>query len=53
MNRLFEKRLVIGLALVRGLVELHGGRVEVQSDGPGKGSEFLVRLPIIPSEPEA
>ena len=38
--------LGIGLALVRGLVELHGGSVEAKSDGPGKGSEFLVRLPI-------
>ncbi len=38
--------LGIGLALVRGLVELHGGSVEVRSDGIDKGSEFLVRLPI-------
>jgi signal transduction histidine kinase len=39
--------LGIGLNLVRGLVELHGGRVEAHSDGPGKGSEFVVRLPIM------
>jgi signal transduction histidine kinase len=38
--------LGIGLALVRGLVELHGGRVEAQSSGIGKGSEFIVHLPI-------
>jgi signal transduction histidine kinase len=38
--------LGIGLALVRGLVELHGGSVEAQSDGTGMGSEFRVRLPI-------
>jgi signal transduction histidine kinase len=38
--------LGIGLALVRGLVELHGGRVEARSDGMGKGSEFRVHLPI-------
>jgi signal transduction histidine kinase/CheY-like chemotaxis protein len=38
--------LGIGLTLVRQLVELHGGRVSVRSDGPGKGSEFEVRLPI-------
>jgi CheY-like chemotaxis protein len=38
--------LGIGLALVRGLVQLHGGSVEVRSRGIGKGSEFVVRLPI-------
>src|SRR5262249_12423212 len=36
----------IGLTLVRGIVELHGGTVEARSDGPGKGSEFVVRLPL-------
>jgi CheY-like chemotaxis protein len=36
----------IGLTLVKKLVELHGGRVQAQSDGLGKGSEFLVYLPI-------
>lgn len=38
--------LGIGLALVRGLVELHGGTTEARSDGMGMGSEFIVRLPI-------
>ncbi len=38
--------LGIGLALVRGLLELHGGTIEVHSDGPGQGSEFVVRLPL-------
>jgi len=42
--------LGIGLTLVRQLTALHGGRVMVHSDGPGKGSEFIVRLPIL-SEP--
>ena len=37
--------LGIGLTLVRSLVEMHGGTVEASSDGPGKGSEFVVRLP--------
>jgi CheY-like chemotaxis protein len=41
--------LGIGLALVRGLVELHGGRVEARSAGPGRGSEFVVALPIVDS----
>jgi signal transduction histidine kinase len=38
--------LGIGLALVRGIVELHGGRVEASSDGTGRGSEFRVFLPL-------
>lgn len=37
--------LGIGLTIVRRLVELHGGTVVAHSDGPGKGSEFVVRLP--------
>jgi len=39
--------LGIGLSLVRGLVEMHGGRVEAYSEGPGKGSEFIVRLSVV------
>ncbi|NLD53585.1 MAG: PAS domain-containing protein [Burkholderiaceae bacterium] len=38
--------LGIGLALSRGLVELHGGRIDATSSGPGKGSTFTVRLPL-------
>jgi PAS domain S-box-containing protein len=39
--------LGIGLTLVRRLVELHGGAVLAHSDGPDKGSEFMVRLPAL------
>ncbi|HZW32014.1 MAG TPA: CheR family methyltransferase, partial [Isosphaeraceae bacterium] len=37
----------IGLTLVRLIVQLHGGTVEAHSDGPGKGCEFVVRLPLV------
>jgi PAS domain S-box-containing protein len=43
--------LGIGLSLVRGLVRLHGGTVEANSEGPGRGSEFVVRLPLPAQEP--
>ena len=39
--------LGLGLALVRTLAKLHGGSVEVASEGPGKGSRFTIRLPIL------
>jgi signal transduction histidine kinase len=41
--------LGIGLSLTRKLVQLHGGNVTAHSDGPGKGSVFVVRLPLVAS----
>jgi PAS domain S-box-containing protein len=56
-NRLtdgIQQGLGVGLALSRKLVELHRGRIEVKSGGVGRGSEFVVRLPVtIRVEPES
>jgi CheY-like chemotaxis protein/anti-sigma regulatory factor (Ser/Thr protein kinase) len=43
--------LGIGLTLVKSLVEMHDGRVEAQSEGPGRGSEFIVHLPVLVASP--
>ncbi|WP_439628310.1 PAS domain S-box protein [Gemmata sp.] len=60
VDRSLEKSqggLGIGLSLVRRLVDMHGGTVEARSDGHGKGSEFVVRVPVVaadrPVEPPA
>lgn len=45
--------LGIGLALAKGIVELHGGRIEVASAGTGQGSRFTVRLPNVITAPSA
>ncbi|HEX4609232.1 MAG TPA: ATP-binding protein, partial [Urbifossiella sp.] len=44
--------LGIGLALVKGLVEMHDGTVTAHSEGPGRGSTFIVTLPVLPDQPE-
>jgi PAS domain S-box-containing protein len=44
-----EGGLGLGLALVKGIAELHGGSVRAESAGKGKGSEFVVRLPVVAS----
>ncbi|HVO18167.1 MAG TPA: ATP-binding protein [Anaeromyxobacter sp.] len=46
-----EGGLGLGLALVKGLVELHRGSIEARSDGPGRGSEFEVAIPLAPPAP--
>jgi signal transduction histidine kinase/ActR/RegA family two-component response regulator len=44
--------LGVGLSLVRGLVELHGGTIEAHSAGPDRGAEFVVRLPVSAMMPD-
>jgi signal transduction histidine kinase len=43
--------LGVGLTLVRELVQLHRGTIQVHSDGPGTGSEFVIELPVLPGPP--
>ncbi len=45
--------LGIGLALSRRLAEMHGGTLEARSEGTGKGSTFVVRLPVVPAPSKA
>jgi CheY-like chemotaxis protein len=47
-----EGGLGIGLTMGRSLVEMHGGTIDAHSEGPGRGSEFIVRLPLLADLPE-
>jgi signal transduction histidine kinase len=55
VDRSFDRQggLGIGLTLVRQLVELHGGSIEARSEGVGRGSEFVFRLPIAAAPAQA
>jgi PAS domain S-box-containing protein len=44
--RMFAEGAGVGLRLVHGIINLHRGRIEARSAGPGRGSEFVVRLPL-------
>ena len=46
-----DSGLGIGLALARRIVDMHGGQIEVHSQGPGQGSEFIIRLPLSTQAP--
>jgi len=43
----------LGLSISHAIVTAHGGRIEAYSDGPGKGSRFVVRLPVARDAPDA
>ena len=56
VDRSLEKAqggLGIGLSISRQLIEMHGGTIEARSEGPGKGSEFRVRVPLSHARPDA
>ncbi len=48
-----EGGLGIGLAIVKAIVELHGGTIHARSDGPGTGSEFVMVLPLAAAPPDS
>ena len=52
-RRLFTERAGVGLRLVQGIVGLHRGRIEARSAGPGRGAEFVIRLPLARGNPKA
>lgn len=50
VNGQFSSGLGIGLSLSRQFAEMHGGTVDAYSEGPGKGSEFVIRLPVLSND---
>jgi signal transduction histidine kinase len=48
-----QSGLGIGLTLAKRIVDLHGGTIMAHSDGPGKGSTFIVRLPVVSEQAQA
>jgi signal transduction histidine kinase len=44
-----ESSTGLGLSIVRRIIELHGGSIDADSQGPGRGAAFTIRLPVIPA----